>query len=137
MTGSAYIKMSDEFLDIYDEYGASFLRGSWDALRLMPPTKEYVTNDCRLDNGVEYLGGYERYNERQLTLSILFEDTSMIQSFIDWIMAGTISLKVPTIGKIFHLLYSSSGSVKTYNGDFATVEITFKEPNPASREDIQ
>jgi len=147
MTGSAYIKLldSETWIDIYEKYGVSFLRGTYDALITAPTMKSYVTNDNRLEDGVEYLDkpDYAKIDQRTIDMQFVLDGTSQSDflakyaDFIALMVQGGFYMKIPTLGKIFRFVYSKCSKSTQYSLKMATFTLTLIEPNPADRTDIE
>jgi len=145
MKNSAYIKRADEddslYKDLYEEYGVSFLKGSYLSLLSKAKAKDYVKNDSRLLDGVQYLAtpATMKKADKNVSLTILMEGTdsddftSKYESFTDKISGGLIFLKVPSKKRVFKLVYSDIQIKQEYFQNKATFTLSMIEPNPEDR----
>lgn len=146
MKNSAFIKFATEqdsaYVDIYTQYGVSFIKGSYLKLLNTAKAKEYVTNESRLNDGVQYLATatYAKRSEKSVSLDILMEATSKAdfvskyEAFTDKIAnGGTFWLKIPSLSRIFKLVYNDIQPKQEYRNNIATFTLSLKEPNPKDR----
>ena len=144
MKNSAFIKTDgteDAYVDIYDHYGVSFIKGSYLTLLKKSASKGYVENDSRLQHGVQMVAKpkYSRYAKRSLSLQILMEASSSsefstrLESFTDKLSQGQFLLKIPSKNRIFKLVYNDIKIKQEYRGNRATFTLELTEPNPNDR----
>lgn len=145
MKNSAFIRLADEsddkYVDIYDTYGVSFLKGSYLALLKKSASKDFVENDSRLEHGVQMVAkpDYAKYSKRTVSVSIIMEANTSAQfstrfeTFQDKIMQGLFYLKIPSVNRVFKLVYSDLKIKQEYRGNFATFTLEMVEPNPQDR----
>lgn len=150
MKGSAYIKRAEgegtasdsrNYVDIYDTYGVSFIKGSYLTLLKKSASKEYVTNNSRLDDGVQMIASsdYAKYNSRSFSVSILLEApsksdfVSRVENFTEKISRGAFFLKIPSIQRVFLLVYNDIEIKQEYRKYKATFTLKLTEPNPTDR----
>lgn len=145
MKGSAFIKLNGEedsaYVDIFDTYGVSFMKGSYVELLKPASTKGYVKNESRLANGVQYVAKptYAYVAEKKLTVTIYLEASTVsqyvtrLEGFLDKISQGLFLLKIPSRFRVFKLVYSDIKNIKEYSNQFATFTLELIEPNPKDR----
>lgn len=122
-------------VDIYDEYKASPLRGTYATLLGSLEAKESVSNNSRLEHGVRYTITEElKLDERDFTISFVVDGAENKRKFIKFLLSGLLSMYVPKNGETYELLFVSLNKETTYLGSpLRTIEIKFKEPNPSNR----
>lgn len=145
MKGSAFIKLATEadsaYVDIYTQYGVSFIKGSYMKLMSKAASKGYVTNESRLEHGVRIIAKaqYAKYASRTVSVDILMEAASedafntRYENFTAKISQGLIFLKIPTKKRVFKLVYSNIKPKEEYKGNYGTFTIDLMEPNPNDR----
>ncbi len=145
MKNSAFIRLADEtddeYVDIYETFGISFLKGTYLTLLKKSSSKDYVENDSRLQHGVQMVAkpDYAKYSKRTVSVTILMEAStaaqfsSRFEMFQDKIMQGLFYLKVPSINRVFKLVYSDLKIKQEYYRNFATFTLEMVEPNPQDR----
>lgn len=111
-------------------------------LRNSASLKEWVSNNNRLRDGVQYCSAVPKTEERTLTLQFRIKGTSAVdytsklQGFYNILYAGDVSISVPLrSSEVFHLKYiSDSGTYgETRDGTFGYISVKFKEPNVKNR----
>jgi hypothetical protein len=128
--------------DAYQQYGVRMGDGFLSALRAGAPMKDYITNDSRLKDGVEYCETVPKLSERDITLQFTIEGSTpsdyetKYDSFLAVLQAGDVTVQVPARSeKIYHLKYT--GKQITYaesiDGTFSKFSAKFKEPDPTFR----
>lgn len=122
-------------VDIYDEFKASPIKGTYSTLLGSLEAKECVSNKSRLENGVRYTITEElKLDEREFTISFVVDGIENKRNFIKFLLSGTLSMYVPKCGETYELLFVSLNKETTYIGsNLRTIEIKFKEPNPSNR----
>lgn len=138
MIGELFINGKDAYMEWGVNMGDKFL----DALGEKAGKKEYITNDNKLKDGIEYCDAVPKANERQLTLTFTItgsspsDFTAKKDAFFDELDKGDVSIKVPDdSAKVYHLKFKdSTGSyAQTIERTFCKVGIKFVEPNPRNR----
>lgn len=149
MKNSAFIKLEGEedsqYIDIFDEYGVSFMKGEYLKLLSKAATKSYVENESRLQHGVQMIAKpkYARFQKRTVSCSILMEASSASQfssrfeAFTEKVSQGLFYLKIPSKNRIFKLVYSDLKIKQEYRGNRATFTLEMTEPNPNDRLSIE
>ena len=139
MKNSAFIRLVGEqgYTDLYTIYGISFLKGSWLELLKKSQSKGYVENDSRLEHGVKVVAKpeYAKYAKKTLSLTILLEAANAsdfsrnLEEFTDKVSRGMFELKVPTIDRVFRLVYTDISIKQQYRNFKATFTLELQEPN--------
>ncbi len=145
MKNSAFIKLNgqedSQYIDIFTEYGVSFLKGSYLTLLKKSSSKGYVENDSRLQHGVQMVAKakYARYQKRSLSVTILLEASNESQfsdrfeAFQDKISQGLFLLKIPSKSRVFKLVYNDLKIKQEFRFNMATFTLELTEPNPEDR----
>lgn len=120
------VRMGDNFLDTLNGYF---------------PMKEYITNNDRTQDGVQYVG-VPKVNERSITLNFTMEGnsasdfTAKNKAFIEIMRDGDVVIQVPEDSPaVYHLKYTGKNCTFARNTErtFAKIGLTFVEPNPTNR----
>lgn len=145
MKNSAFIKLPTEddsaYIDIFEQYGVSFIKGSYYKLLCNGKAKEYVTNTSRLEHGTRYLAKaeYSKLAENTVSLEVLFEANTErdfvdnLEAFIDKLSNGMFYLKIPSKYRVFKLVYKDIQPKQEYRNKKATFTLSLTEPNPKDR----
>lgn len=145
MKNSAFIRLADEsdssYEDIFVTYGVSFLKGSYLQLLRKGATKPYVSNDSRLQHGTRMLAKpeYAKLNSRNIQVTILLEANSRseyvnrIEAFTQKITQGFFYLKIPSIYRVFRLVYTDMKIKQEFRDNRTTFTLEMIEPNPDDR----
>lgn len=121
------VRMGDNFLDTINNYY---------------PLKEYITNNDRLKDGVQYANVIPKVNERNLTLIFTMEGasasdfTAKNKAFVNEMRKGDVSIQVPDDSPdVYHLKYTGKSCTFAKNTErtFAKLGLAFIEPNPTNR----
>lgn len=121
------VRMGDSFLDTINGYY---------------PLKEYITNNDRLKDGVQYANVIPKVNERNLMLNFTMEGanasdfTVKNKAFIAEMRKGDVSIQVPDDSPdVYHLKYTGKSCTFARNTErtFAKLGLAFIEPNPTNR----
>ena len=120
------VRMGDNFLDVLNGYY---------------PMKDYITNNDRTQDGVQYVG-VPKVNERNITLNFTMEGNSASDfnaknmAFIEVMRGGDIVIQVPEDSPaVYHLKYTGKNCTFARNTErtFAKIGLAFIEPNPTNR----
>ena len=145
MKNSAFIKLDGEednaYVDIYTSYGVSFIKGAYINLVKKAASKGYVENSSRLAHGVQMLASpkYARYSSKQVSVNILLEADSLqqyvtrIEDFTDKISQGLFCLKIPSLHRIFKLVYNDIKIKQEFRNNRAIFTLEMIEPNTEER----
>lgn len=127
--------------DAYKEWGVRMGEGFLDTINGYYPLKEYITNNDRTKDGVQYVGT-PKVNERSLTLTFTMEGRDMSdfivknKSFAEEMRKGETMLQVPNDSPdVYHLKYTGKSCTfaKNLERTFAKLGLSFVEPNPTNR----
>ena len=145
MKDQAFIKScydsTDTFTDL-DKYGVTLTRGWREALLTPPSVKDYLSNDNRLEHGVNVLAKPEccKMSKRDVSISFFLEGKDeddyleKLNSFLDKIAySGEFYLKVPKLKTIYKLVYSSCSKYGDYGVKKSNFTLKLTENNPAER----
>lgn len=120
------VRMGDNFLDILNGYY---------------PMKDYITNNDRTQDGVQYVG-VPKVNERNITLNFTMEGnsasdfTAKNKAFVEVMRGGDVVIQVPEDSPaVYHLKYTGKSCTFARNVErtFAKIGLAFIEPNPTNR----
>ena len=148
MKNSAFVKLAGEdntsYVDIYTEYGVSFIKGAYLQLLKRPASKGYVTNDSVLANGVQVLAKpkYAKYGSKNVSVKILLEAGSRqqyidrLERFMAKISQGLFCLKIPSYHRVFRLVYTDIKISQEFRNYRATFTLEMTDPNVDNRETI-
>lgn len=140
MKGQAYINEKDIFVN----YGATLIRGAYEALLTPAAAKSYISNESRMQHGVRMIANAEnaRTQSREFVINILIEGSDEVsylrqyEAFINDVSAGLFELKVPRLGRIFKVVYSSCSKYGNYGLKKGIFALRLVEPNPKDRPNI-
>ena len=127
--------------DAYQEWGVRMGEGFLDTLNGYYPLKEYITNNDRTQDGVQYFGA-PKVNERNLTLNFTIEGsdkddfTVKNRAFAEMMRKGDVTIQVPADRPdVYHLKYTGKSCTFARNVErtFAKIGLAFVEPNPTNR----
>lgn len=125
----------------FTEWGVRMGEGFLDTLNGYYTLKEYITNNDRTQDGVQYVG-IPKVNERNITLNFTIEGksasdfTAKNKAFAEVMRKGDITIQVPDDSSdIYHLKYTGNSCTFARNVErtFAKVGFAFIEPNPTNR----
>ena len=128
--------------DAYKEWGVNMDDKFLDALGEKAGKKDYITNNDRTRDGIEYCSIIPKSNERQLTLMFTItgsspsDFTAKKDAFFDELDKGDVSIKVPAdSAKVYHLKFkdSTGGYAQNTERTFCKLGVKFIEPNPVNR----
>lgn len=127
--------------DAYQEWGVRMGEGFLDTLNGYYPLKEYITNNDRTQDGVQYFGA-PKVNERSLTLNFTIEGsdkddfTVKNRAFAEMMRKGDVTIQVPADRPdVYHLKYTGKSCTFARNVErtFAKIGLAFIEPTPTNR----
>ena len=127
--------------DAFTEWGIRMGDGFLDTLNGYSPMKEYITNNDRTQDGVQYIGT-PKVNERNVTLNFTLEGASAPdfaaknKAFASVMRQGDITIQVPSdSADVYHLKYTGKSCTFARNTErtFAKIGLAFIEPNPTNR----
>ena len=120
------VRMGDNFLDVLNGYY---------------PMKDYITNNDRTQDGVQYVS-IPKVNERNITLNFTMEGnsasdfTAKNKAFVEVMRGGDVVIQVPEDSPaVYHLKYTGKSCTFARNVErtFAKIGLAFIEPNPTNR----
>ena len=134
------IKIGNNMVDAYTQYGVRMSDKFIDALELPCALKEPITNESRLENGTRVIPSTMKAS-RDVTLTFTIKGStksdfnSKKSAFLAKLMAGEIVLNMPTRGTdYYHLMYRSSTEyAHAWGGDFCKLTVKFTEYDPSHR----
>ena len=128
--------------DALTEWGVRMGDGFLDAINGYYPLKDYITNNDRLADGIQYADVIPKVNERNLTLTFTMEGinasdfTTKNHKFIEELRKGDVIILIPEDSpNVYHLKYTGRNCTFARNTDrtFAKIGLSFIEPNPTNR----
>lgn len=138
MTGELIINGKDA----YTEWGVSMGDKFLDALGEIAGLKDYITNNNRLEDGVDYVKFIPPTDERTVVLTFSIEGRNSSdfaqnrRKFYEELYKGDISIFVPLNGdEVYHLKYKNSTGTYAQNVErtFCKLGVKFQEPNVRKR----
>ena len=144
-SGKVFIKTKDEedarYEDVFTTYGICLLKGSYEKLLEYPSPKSLITWSDRRNNGVEYLadGDTIRVDKKSVVISVVLlakdekDYYTKYEAFFKRLTSGIIYMKIPTLGKVFKLVYSKQSNLVKLNKKSSTFALNLIEPNPTDR----
>lgn len=127
--------------DAFTEWGIRMGDGFLDTLNGYSPMKEYITNNDRTQDGVQYIGT-PKVNERNVTLNFTLEGVdapdfaAKNKAFASVMRQGDITIQIPPDSPdVYHLKYTGKSCTFARNTErtFAKIGLAFIEPNPTNR----
>lgn len=156
MNHKVYIKTESEedsvYIDLSSTYGVRLLKGSYETLLSPPSIKDYITNDSRLKDGVQYAKTAAKVKQREVRLRVILEGgneygtrNEQIQSYYDRYESflqkltsePVFCLKVMALNRIFKLVYSSCEKIEKFNYKASIFTLSLIEPDPSDRKQIE
>ena len=143
--GKAFIKIKGEedikYEDIFTNYGICLRKGAYESLLEYPAPKNLITWSDRRNDGVEYLADKDtiRVDKKNVSVNVvLFAENeadyyTKYEAFFKRITSGILYLKIPTLGKVFKLVYSKQSGLSKINKKTSIFALNFVEPNPTDR----
>ena len=144
-SGKVFIKTKDEedarYEDVFTTYGICLLKGSYEKLLEYPSPKSLITWSDRRNNGVEYLadGDTIRVDKKSVVINVVLlakdekDYYTKYEAFFKRLTSGIIYMKIPTLGKVFKLVYSKQSNLVKLNKKSSTFALNLIEPNPTDR----
>ena len=144
-SGKVFIKTKDEedarYEDVFTTYGICLLKGSYEKLLEYPTPKSLITWSDRRNNGVEYLadGDTIRVDKKNVVINVVLlakderDYYTKYEAFFKRLTSGIICMKIPTLGKVFKLVYSKQSNLTKLNKKSSTFALNLIEPNPTDR----
>ena len=144
-SGKAFIKIKGEddtkYEDIFLIYGVCLKKGAYESLLEYPAPKSLIIWSDRRNNGVEYLADSDtmRVDKKNVSISVLLmaeneaDYYKKYEALFKRITSGILFLKIPTLGKVFKLVYSKQSNLTKLNKKSSIFALNFVEPNPTDR----
>ena len=144
-SGKVFIKTKDEedarYEDVFTTYGICLLKGSYEKLLEYPTPKSLITWSDRRNNGVEYLadGDTIRVDKKSVVINVVLlakderDYYTKYEAFFKRLTSGIICMKIPTLDKVFKLVYSKQSNLVKLNKKSSTFALNLIEPNPTDR----
>ena len=144
-SGKVFIKTKDEedarYEDVFTTYGICLLKGSYEKLLEYPTPKSLITWSDRRNNGVEYLadGDTIRVDKKSVVINVVLlakdekDYYTKYEAFFKRLTSGIIYMKIPTLGKVFKLVYSKQSNLTKLNKKSSIFALNLIEPNPTDR----
>ena len=126
----------------YTQWGVILAQGSIDALFAMPPSKEYVVNESRLEDGVRVLTSgtaltKDADREVDLIISLLATDETDFKTkyagFLSELRGRALNISTTHSSDTYKCLYKSCTTFSDWNGRVCSMVLRLWEPNPADR----
>ena len=128
--------------DAYKTWGVRMGDNFLDTLNGYYPLKDYIINNDRTKDGVQYTDVVPKVNERSLTLNFTMEGKDAAdfnaknKAFSEVMRMCDVSIQVPKDGTdVYHLKYTGKSCTFARNTErtFAKLGLAFIEPNPTNR----
>lgn len=145
MKNQAFIKLLSEddtkYVDL-NEFGVTLTQGWREALLTPAPVKDYVSNDSRIEHGVNMIATPEcaKLNKRNVDIPFFLEGHSTedylekLESFFEKIAySGEFCMKVPCLKRVFKFVYSQCSKFGDYGLKKGNFTLKLIEPNPKDR----
>ena len=125
-----------------NEWGVRMGDGFLGTLNSYYPLKDYIINNDRLRDGVQYANITPKVNERSITLNFTIEGedsadfTAKKKAFVEIMRMGDITIQIPDDSPdVYHLKYTGKSCTFARNTErtFAKLGLAFIEPNPTNR----
>lgn len=125
--------------DAYELWGLSMSDMGLSVLMAPPPSKEYIVNDSRLENGKRYITSNARVSSRDLTLPIHIKASSK-EKFYEYYLAfceelkkSSLHIKTKYTDDIYKCVYISCSQYSQFMQCMAHLSLKLVEPNPTDR----
>lgn len=152
MDRNVYIKNinepDDAYIDLYEQYGVRLAKGAFEEFLLPAAAKEYVTNESRIKDGVQYFAN-NKVKEKDISIKIIIESRpassmpteeeyiecyfSQLEGFLDK-LSTPFCLKIPVLKRVYKLVYKNCSDFRRYQWKRGTFTLSLTECNPRDRE---
>lgn len=126
--------------DALTEFGVCMGDGFLDAIFVPVPTKAFIENKSRLQDGKQVIYNSPKADERDVTLTFNLEGLSpedyleRCKKFKVELSKGLVVIDVPVLGETYRLTYQKSNTFAMNTcRTFAKISVKFNEPNPKNR----
>ena len=130
----------DYWYDTYDNWGVSLEDGALSELMTPPSAKEYITNECRLENGTRYAAYSPKVAQRDITLSmhlVAKNQTEFFNKYNNFCLAlrsGRIDFKTKyQQGIVYRCRFVSCTQYSQFLNGMAKFALKLIEPDPTNR----
>ena len=120
-------------------YGATLIKGGYEAFLTPPERKELITNESRLSHGTQVLNEPVKYQQRDLQLQFFIEGSTEAAylanytAFLGAITNGVIVVGVPVLNTLFRLVYLRCSKYGNYGKKKGKFAIAFREYDVSQR----
>lgn len=126
--------------DALTEFGVRMGDGFLDAIFAPVPTKAFIENKSRLQDGKQVIYNNPKADERDVTITFNLEGSTpedyfrKYKKFKEELSKGLIAIEVPVLAETYRLTYQKSTTfAMNIERTFAKISVKFNEPNPADR----
>lgn len=129
--------------DMWETWGATFCKGTYEALLTPAPNKAFIENKSRVEHGVKIAPKNPKVDERNLTISIFVEGLTedeylaRYESFVEELHKGLIEMKVTRLNRVFKFYYDGCQKYGDYGLMRGKFSLKLREPNPMDRRAIK
>lgn len=126
--------------DALTEFGVRMGDNFLDAIFAPVPTKAFIENKSRLQDGKQIIYNNPKADERDVTITFNLEGSTpedylrKYKKFKEELSKGLIAIEVPVLAETYRLTYQKSTTfAMNIERTFAKISVKFNEPNPADR----
>lgn len=134
--GELYINGADAFA----EYGMSMESSALSSLMTPPPSKEFIENKSRLENGKRVVTSNPMVDERELSLQFHIKANGKSDFLVkysklcDVLASGVLEISTSyQQGVVYRMIYVSCTQFSEYRLGMAKFTLRLNEPNPTNR----
>ena len=134
--GELYINGDDAFA----EYGMSMESSALSSLMTPPPSKEFIENKSRLENGKRVVTSNPMVDERELSLQFHIKANGKSDFLVkysklcDVLASGVLEISTSyQQGVVYRMIYVSCTQFSEYRLGMAKFTLRLNEPNPTNR----
>lgn len=127
-------------VDAYEEYGISLQSSGLSALMTPPPSKEYIENKSRQENGKRLVLSNQKIDEREITIQFNMKATtkekflSQYSKFCVMLAHGRLDISTSyQQNVVYRTIYQSCTQFSEYRLGLAKFSLKLNEPNPTNR----
>lgn len=122
------------------EFGVRMGDNFLDAIFAPSPTKAFIENKSRLQDGKRVIYNNPKADERDVTLTFNLEGSTpedylrKYKKFKEELSKGLIAIEVPVLAETYRLTYQKSTTfAMNIERTFAKISVRFNESNPSER----
>lgn len=126
--------------DAYTKWGLSLEDGALDALMTIPPAKEYITNESRLENGTRISSPSPNVGQRDITIEVHMRASSTsdflthLDDFMSVLRQGQVNIRTRRQRTTcYKCKYVSCPQFNQIDRRIAKFTLKLVEPNPTDR----